>query len=82
MPEEVHTCQEVLRGFSRSSDHPEVRWVRDLDEKSPFRSSAVHWRFSISSDSAPLIAGTAGDPHWIRINIRELSRLVIARVDG
>ena len=25
-----------------------------------------HWRFSISSDSAPLITGTAGDPHWIR----------------
>jgi hypothetical protein len=41
-----------------------------------------HWRFSISSDSAPLITGTAGDPHWIRINIREFSRLVIARVDA
>lgn len=41
-----------------------------------------HWRFSISSDSAPLITGTVGDPHWIRINIREFSRLVIARVDA
>ena len=40
------------------------------------------WRFTISSQSGPLISVTKGHPHWIHLNIRTYSSRVISQIDA